>query len=336
MVDFKRAPKECEINTLEVALNIVVAGDDKYLPGLIVTIYSAWKNNRSARFYVINNGLSPDNLAVLLSMARNVGIDLIILNLDDDTLKSLPTWGYFTSTTYARLLVPQLLPDESKAIYLDTDVVVDRSLEPLWSLGLGSNLVGAVAEGFAPPEELANTRLNNESYFNAGVLVLNLDRWRSEDTTGSVLSYVQSGAPMLFLDQTALNVMLKDRVTYLSRQYNFLAVHYTKLPKMDVAIYHYLGKLKPWNNPNTPLGFIFDYYADELAKMEILGINFAPKRDIDIKSMRRHIFGLMLLRRKYLNKTDKYLHARSSFKKRRRDSASTPPLEASISHSIRG
>jgi lipopolysaccharide biosynthesis glycosyltransferase len=313
---------------LEIALNIVVAGDSKYLPGLVVTIYSAWKNNQSARFYIINNGLTDVDLEKLSAMGEHLSIDLTMLEFDKATLQYLPTYGYFTSTTYARILIPRLLPDESKVIYLDTDVVVDGSLDTLWALALEGNLVAAVAEGFTRHEELANTGLSNDTYFNAGVLVLNLDQWRAEDISGKILSYVQSGASMLFLDQTAMNVVLKDRVSYLTYQYNFLAVHYTNLPKMDVTIYHYLGKLKPWLNYNTSLGFVFKHYANEISMTGIIDIEFAPKREIDVKNIRRSIFGLMLLRRKYLNKAAKYLHARNSFNKRRREWASVPTLKA--------
>ena len=95
---------------------------------------------------------------------------------------------YATFATFYRFLIPQFLPETiDRVIYFDADVIVDLDINDFWTSDLDSKLIGAIPEvksglpieramqmfspcqkGFVKPDE----------YFNAGVLIFDLDQTR--------------------------------------------------------------------------------------------------------------------------------------------------------------
>ena len=89
-----------------------------------------------------------------------------------------------SNITYARLLLPEVLPaDATFALYLDVDMLVLRDLGALWLADLHSASVGAVPDGMdavsigGAPAFAQVPRVRR--YFNAGVLLMDLDRCRA-------------------------------------------------------------------------------------------------------------------------------------------------------------
>ena len=107
-----------------------------------------------------------------------------------------------------------------------------------------------------------------DPYFNAGVLLIDLKRWRTEHLTDKVISYYAEIAEQsLFNDQDALNGLLKGRIRTLSPRWNFFTNYryfrydtlcrmqpaYRRIPeevfrkaKRSPAVIHYAGDERPW------------------------------------------------------------------------------------------
>ena len=108
---------------------------------------------------------------------------------DPQSLAGIRHRGRVSHATYFRILAPELLPASlSRVIYLDADVRVASDLSRLWAEPLREHPVLAVRDAGAPlvssPRGLVNHRelgLAPElGYFNAGVMLLDLARWRAE------------------------------------------------------------------------------------------------------------------------------------------------------------
>lgn len=287
---------------------IVSASDNNFVPGLIVLIYSAWFNNPGARFYVIDAGISPEGRARLSSFCEDRSISCEILIADPDTLARLPDPKHWSSATYARLLIPDLLPDHSRAIYIDGDAVVNSDISELWTMDLGNNLVAGVLDGMMKPSYLAEIGLNADNYINAGVLIMNLDLWRAEQTGSQMIDQLIRHPDLGYADQTAINLVARDRILYIDRKFNFFAREYTHFPKMTPRIIHYPGPDKPWSNQRSPLAEVFDAYR------EVSGADIPkPKRGWQFKTFRRTLVGLLSLRRKHWLQLDYRRHYRAAF-----------------------
>lgn len=176
--------------------------------------------------------------------------------------------GYYTDARYSeaasfRLLLPELLPDYEKILYLDCDIVVRQDMGALYrNTDLEDNYLAAVYE--APIEGQAD-RIRAlgcipGQYFNSGMLLMNLKQMREEKVSTRLLKACEKDY-MEFPDQDALNQVCQGRVLPISPVYNGIRSFFLPQYKRDFyAVYstdlweqvqregniHYTGG-KPWN-----------------------------------------------------------------------------------------
>lgn len=260
----------------EVAL--ACAADARYAMPLGAMLRSAVVHLDPARrltVHVLAEGIrAGDRDRVARSCARE-GVTLHWIAADPDALRDLPTWGRMPRTTYQRLLLPDLLPDLGKLVWLDCDVVVAADLGRLWDIDMDGRPALAVQDMVVPH---VSSRLGirdfralgipaEAKYFNAGVMVLDLQRWRRDDVAGRALEYLRAGGDRVLLwDQEGLNAALHGRWGELDPRWNQNASvagrRFFRRPRhMDAATYrlvvedpwvvHYCGNLKPWSLPDT-------------------------------------------------------------------------------------
>ena len=199
--------------------------------------------------------------------------------------------GRFDVSTMGRLFTADLLPaGVRRVLYLDCDTVVLKPLRRLWETELGdayhpaSDRAGTAGEEKTAGAEFVMAAVQEptiyeevkgylgmrkaDPYFNAGVLLIDLKRWRTERLTDKVISYYAEIAEQsLFNDQDALNGLLKGRIRTLSPRWNFFTNYryfrydtlcrmqpsYRRIPeevfrkaKRSPAVIHYAGDERPW------------------------------------------------------------------------------------------
>lgn len=171
-----------------------------------------------------------------------------------------------------RLCVGELLAND-KVIYLDTDILVRGPLDALYDMNIENNIVAAVLDvelndAFQTSNEsrlkIGMTNVLNRDYckyivgpggryFNSGVMLINLQRWRNFDVKNKCLNFLDSKVLLAFCDQDALNSVLQNNVFYIDFEWNYF-VSSKKLNGMSISIkpkiLHYSGPAKPW----SPLG----------------------------------------------------------------------------------
>ena len=154
-----------------------------------------------------------------------------ILRVDERRVAGLPVHGYFTAAMWYRILLPDLLPESDRVLYLDADTLVLGDLAPLAALDLGDALVGAVTnvfEAWRGTEHTDRLGLDQASYFNSGVLLLNLRELRRSDAMGQLRRVVADRGPdLLWPDQDALNLVLGDRRVELDPRWNAMNALWT-------------------------------------------------------------------------------------------------------------
>jgi lipopolysaccharide biosynthesis glycosyltransferase len=142
----------------------------------------------------------------------------------DDRVADLREQEPFTRAMWFRIFLPELLPAEPRVLYLDVDTLAVDSLEPLWRTDLADDYVGAVTnvlqhDHLHRPAELGLA--DAESYFNSGVLLINLEAWRRDGIAERLHDYAVRNAEWLaWPDQDALNVVLGARRTRLHPRWN--------------------------------------------------------------------------------------------------------------------
>ncbi len=175
-----------------------------------------------------------------------------------------------TRETYARLFIPALLPVEiDRVIYLDCDLVILADLARLYDETTGPALVHAAHDIGTPFVSSAHgvfdfraRGLDPETrYFNAGVLVLNLEQWRDRRVSEEVLDYLSAHPREVFShDQGALNAFLHHDWAPLDPRWNqgfdvlfpemWRAAGHTQAEWRRALehpyIVHFSGGKKPW------------------------------------------------------------------------------------------
>ena len=167
---------------------------------------------------MFDNDLSSSSRARLLKIVDAAGrrYGLRWIRIPAERLGHLASDSRFGPASYARLLIPELVPRQiRRAVYLDSDVLVRGDLSPLFTVELGDALVGAVRD-FAigsTVHEMSGVRDPDRPrvYFNTGVLVMDVARWRNEGLADRALEYAAAGSePLPWADQDALNAVLES------------------------------------------------------------------------------------------------------------------------------
>lgn len=116
-------------------------------------------------------------------------------------------WSYMSMM---RLALPDILPDESRVLWLDIDTIVEKDIAGLFDTDLGGCYVGAVEEPIRSKDPFV--------YFNAGVMLMDLDKLR--DGMADKLIRMINTKPMRFPDQDVINILCQGEIKPLDPYYN--------------------------------------------------------------------------------------------------------------------
>lgn len=251
------------MNSVQMSYPIVFACDGAYAMPLATTLRSLAEANLSGSSidcYVLCDGFSEDIKAKVFDSLPDESISIHWIPVDLGLFQGYSTKEWISKMTYARLLIPDIFPDTvSRVLYLDADILILHDLRPLWETDLEGAILGAVLDradvfikkGDPGYEDLPRV----QDYFNAGVLLIDLDRWRKEQISKKAIEYLISHPGSPYSDQDALNVACDGLWKKLDHHWNFhenLAQSFWDMsPDQRPGIVHFVAKAKPWN-PNIP------------------------------------------------------------------------------------
>lgn len=266
-------------------IQIVTLANENYVIPLAVLGRSIAENldpSATAVLHVIDGGITADSKAKLEASWDQQHLRLHFLPPHFAHERELPVWGRMPPLTYARVFVPFLLPDTChKAIFLDSDIVLAADVSRLWSLDTtGKSLLAAqdpAIPSVSSPGGLERYRQlaipADHPYFNAGAMVVNLERWRQSDVTDRVMAFTREYAAELnYCDQDGLNAILWNDWSPLDPRWQvqprlaarqgISLVHRTS----ETWLYHCSGRLKPWlYRGSTPVDQLFYGTLDRTA-----------------------------------------------------------------------
>lgn len=261
-------------NNLEV-IPIFYAVDDGYVPFLAVSIHSLIENSSKEYYYAIKilyTNICEENKKKILKYERdNVKIEFVDLNYYIEEIKDkLFTRDYYTKTTYFRLFIPNIYPQYNKVIYLDSDTVLLGDVAELYHQDMGSNLVAVVPDDIIQNEEIFQEYVEKvvgvadyRRYFNAGVLVMNLDEMRKSKFQEKFLYLLETVKFAVVQDQDYLNRLCKGRTKILENGWNRMPVPNNKTKVEKLNLIHYNLNYKPWHYDGIVYEEYFWQYAEK-------------------------------------------------------------------------
>ena len=232
-----------------------------------VTVASLLQTNlgllRGMRTVVVTDETDGLSAEVFGALGAATGCRMEVVGADgllDDVERLDPSYGLFTSGTelaasaYYRIFYARHLLEAgevTRAVYLDSDVLVRGDLSELFAWDLDGAPLAARREAVRPEvrQAAALHGMAPEAYFNSGVLALDLSHPEAGPALdASIHAVLDEGTTLLFHDQCALNIGFKGRVGYLPERFNhFLPPDLADGPvDADAAIVHFLDRPKPW------------------------------------------------------------------------------------------
>jgi lipopolysaccharide biosynthesis glycosyltransferase len=257
-------------------IQIAIAADSNYLMQAFVVLKSLFVNNSSnsinINFLYIPSLTKEEDLNKIRNYVINHNQNFTELKISDEYLDIFPETRH-SKNTFLRLLLPILLPDLDKILYLDSDIIIKGDLLDLYNTDIDNYYVGAVKEvahiyNYLRLKEL----LVEDGYFcfGAGVILMNLKMMREDNIFDKFIDVLKYKKEILnSADQDVLIYVLWKKVRYLHPKFNFnflvekdvVSKVWSKNELQEVysnpVIVHYIGPVKPWSylsfHPKTSL-----------------------------------------------------------------------------------
>lgn len=265
---------------------IAISTDENYLPYTKVLISSiAASSKGKIDLMVLHCGISEDKTSSLIDWAsRKIGSRFSVRFIDiprtehSHVFESFTQVKHLTVAALYRLLLPEILVQYDKIVYLDVDTAVLRDIAELYAIDIGDDLLGGVEDcgiylnvrritEYA--EWLRSNGLEDSAqYVNAGVLLMNLAEFRKAAMFDTLVKLACESKWLL--DQDALNIACKGRIKLIDPTWNIqtfpegMRRQRKILREASPRIIHYAGGAsKPWNKPETPYSDVWWRNAGE-------------------------------------------------------------------------
>jgi len=250
------------------SIDVLFCADPPYFQHMAATITSLLRANPDHMFRLFICSAERDErteqkIGIVASQFGNASAHFLQFDVARQHAYLTPD-RYLTIATYLRLFATEYIdPQVSKLLYLDCDTIVCADIGALWRTDLGQSLLAAVPEpyitdrpGFA----------RDDTYFSAGVLLFDVQRWRDADVVSQFVRFAQDHAALLInSDQDILNHVFKGAIASLPYRWNFQA-SFADLPAAALnmsddefrdlrrcpGIVHYTGRYKPWCYQHQP------------------------------------------------------------------------------------
>jgi lipopolysaccharide biosynthesis glycosyltransferase len=266
-------------------IDIVCNIDNNYTKHCCAMLASLFTNNNEEQFHIhiITDNLNIESIHILRKLVKDEYHNrLSVYTISKDILDKCPesNCSHITMAAMYRCFVTSILPKEiSRVLFLDCDLVVNGSIHELWNIDISCYAVGAVEDQWNSVKEYYSRLGYPESYayFNSGVMLINLDYWRTHAVEERIIDYMTKYSERLrFNDQDILNAVLYKEKLFIPFRWNMQDGFYrmrrklrpASVPAMDKdlqhgVIIHFTGGKKPWHAKCMhPLKCLYYKYLD--------------------------------------------------------------------------
>lgn len=244
-------------------------GQNDLVDILAISMASVCYNTKSfIDFYILDCGLHEVNKKLLEGMKEKFNnFSIRFLPIDLNRFKGLKGYGWNNFIDpYSRLLIPELMPELKKAIYLDTDTLVVKDIKLLWDEDLNEKSIGVVADvGFQGKFKERFYDLGGKPgqlFMHAGAYLLDCQKWRQQNATEKLLALAKEKKDKLrIILEELFSLYFENDYQLLDNRYCMIDGHintkeinadkitpeYLDNEWKEVVVMHFAGSAKPWN-----------------------------------------------------------------------------------------
>lgn len=263
-------------------MHVSYCANNAYAMQLCVSIVSLLENNKEQEVtvHVLSSNLEKKNEAIISHCVEKYKQSIFFYNIKGclNTIKKTALnlgqdsggesyWEAMGLEAYARFFIADVIPESvSQVIYFDCDTIICNSIRNIFAYG--NNKVVAAVIDYWPANYIESIGGGcNDKYFNSGVQLINLDKWREKNVLKKYLDYISTiKKPWRCFDQDIMNVVLSNEIATLPLEYNMMyaARHFSikelyAISKKDESTYYNEKELQGAKN-----NIIVIHFAGEL------------------------------------------------------------------------
>ncbi len=241
-------------------INLLFGGNYKVIDGLTLCLMSMRNHTDEAlNVYILTadlTELNPDYRPITeenrqfledVLKQKNLNSKVTLIKLGKDfnnwAMSSCNKLNKYTPFAFLRLFADDVKELPDKAIYLDTDIMINGDISKLWNTDISNYELGVVKDRYG-------RFFIRPNYFNSGMLLMNMQKIRETNLLKRVKEMCLN-KKMKFPDQTALNKLCKSKL-YLPRRFNeqgdlkkdTVVQHFSN--RFNVFPYLHMIVVKPW------------------------------------------------------------------------------------------
>ncbi len=258
---------------------IFYACDDNFVKYTIVSLHSMIKNaskDFDYRVYILHTGIS-ERMMQKVNELQNDSFTIIFEDVSD-YLKSisdkLPIRDYYSKTTYFRFFIAEMFPEYDKALYIDSDTIVQGDISELYNTNIKDAYLGACHDQVMIQLEVFGNYVekvvgvSRYNFFSAGILLINCHQFRVHFVLDKFVEYLHAYNFVVTQDEDYLNLICKDHVYWLDQRWNTQVFGNLLYPIEQANIVHYIMTSKPWHYRDCRFADIFWGYAEETSVID--------------------------------------------------------------------
>ena len=298
---------------------VFYACDDNFVKYTIVSLRSMMANasrEHVYHIYILHTEISEGMKQKVLEMANEnfiISFENVTEYLESISDK-LPIRDYYSKTTYYRLFIAEMFSDYDKAIYIDSDTVVQGDISELYHIDIKDAYVGACHEQAMVQVDEYGTYaervvgVSRYNFFNAGMILINCHQFRIRFVLDKFIQYLHTYNFVVTQDEDYLNLICKDHVFWLDQRWNTEIFGEIAYPIEEAKILHYIMTSKPWHYADCRHGDIFWKYAKETSVYGEIRAVLDAYTDAERERDTQVCENLVKLAVKETNREDNYLN----------------------------
>ena len=258
---------------------IFYACDNNFVKYTVVSLYSMIQNaSKEYKYhvYILHSDIEEETKKSVYALA-NENFEISFEDVTDylDTIADkLPLRDYYSKTTYYRMFIAEMFPEYDKAIYIDSDTIVQGDISKMYNTNIREAYLGACHEqAMVQVDEFGTyaekvVGVSRYNFFNAGVILINCDKFRVHFVLDKFIQYLHTYNFVVTQDEDYLNLICKDHVYWLDQRWNTEIFGNIDYPIEEACVLHYIMVNKPWHYEDCRYGDIFWKYAMETSVYE--------------------------------------------------------------------
>ena len=239
-------------------INVCTLSDNNYaqhLGVMIASVLLSAKTSDQLKFHVLDGGINEKNKKYIEKLKEIKDFEITYYLVNNTDLVDCPT-TYLPIASYYNFLPQKYLLDIDRVVFLDSDMIILESLEEIYSIDIGDNVIAGCEDAVSEKNKLRLEIPSKYFYFNTGTMVMDLKAWREQDILTKLLKYVVDYPEKIkYMDQDVLNAVLYKQSFKLPLKWNSVYYPYGHTYASDTeyeealsnpSIIHYAMSDKPW------------------------------------------------------------------------------------------